>query len=65
MMLTKTQKEIRIPRKEWERSKKNPNFSELFELLEDREDPQAAKRRRGKDVTVAEFLKKRGIRNNT
>ena len=60
-MLTKTKSDIRIPLKEWERLKKSPNFSELIELLEDREDLEAAKRTRGKDMTLAEYLKKRGI----
>ena len=63
-MLIKTKKEIRIPRKEWERLKKSPNFSELIELLEDRQDLISAKRVRGKDMTLAEYLKKRGIRSN-
>ena len=63
-MLTKTKSEIRIPRKEWERLRKSPAFSELIELLEDQEDLEAAKRVRGKDMTLDQYLKKRGIRNH-
>lgn len=62
-MLTKSKTYIRIPRREWERLRKNPRFSELVELLEDRSDLEAAKRVRGKDMTLNEYLIKRGIRN--
>ena len=63
-MLTKTKTHIRIPRKDWERLRKNPQFSELIELLEDRTDLEAAKRVKGKDVTLSQYLVKRGIQNH-
>ncbi len=63
-MLTKSKSEVRISRKEWERLRKNPNFTELIELLEDQADLEAAKRVRGKDMTLSQYLTKRGIRNN-
>ena len=63
-MLTKTKSEVRFPRKEWELLKRSPYFSEFIELLEDREDLRAAKRVRGKDMTLSQYLKKRGIPNH-
>lgn len=63
-MLTKTKTHIRIPRKDWEKIKKNPAFSEAIELLEDVADLESAKEIRGKDLTLGQYLKKRGIRNN-
>ena len=60
-MLTKTKKEIRIPRSEWDRLKKNPSFVELVELLEDQDDLQSAKKIRGKSLTLSQYLEKRGI----
>lgn len=63
-MLTKTKTDVRIPRKEWEKMKKNPAFSEAIELLEDIADLEAAKHVRGKDMTLNQYLKKRGLRNN-
>jgi hypothetical protein len=60
-MLTRTGKEIRIPRSEWDRLKKNPSFVELVELLEDRDDLQIARKIRGKDLTLSQYLEKRGI----
>lgn len=63
-MLTKTKKEIRIPRKDWEKLRANPVFTDLIELLEDREDLMKAKRVRGKDLTFGQYLAKRGIRDN-
>jgi len=64
-MLTKTKKDVRIHRRDWERLRKNPQFSELIELLEDRNDLQAAKRSRGKDLSLSQYLKQRGIRNHS
>ncbi|MFN0159131.1 MAG: hypothetical protein ACKVRP_13800 [Bacteroidota bacterium] len=61
-MLTKT--DVRISRRDWEKLRKNPSFSELIELLEDDRDLQAAKRVRGKDLMLQQYLTKRGIRNN-
>lgn len=62
-MLTKTRTEVRIPRAEWDRLKKNPSFRDLVELLEDRDDLQAAKKVRGKSLTLTQCLEKRGIRD--
>jgi hypothetical protein len=63
-MLTRTKTDVRIPRKEWEKMKKNPAFSEAIELLEDIADLEAAKHVRGRDTTLNQYLKKRGLRNN-
>ena len=63
-MLTKTKSEVRLSRKEWELLKSSPYFGEFIELLEDREDLRAAKRVRGKDMTLSQYLKKRGIPNH-
>ena len=62
-MLTKTRTDVRIPRAEWNRLKKNPSFRDLVELLEDRNDLQAAKKVRGKSLTLTQYLEKRGIRD--
>jgi len=59
-MLTKTTGDVRIPRAEWNRLKKNPSFRDLVELLEDRDDLQAAKKVRGKSLTLSQYLEKRG-----
>ena len=63
-MLTKTKTEVRISRREWEKLKKTPQFTELIELLEDQEDLEKAKRVRGKDMTLEHYLSKPGIRNH-
>jgi hypothetical protein len=63
-MLTKSKNHVRIPRKDWERLKKNPQFSHLIELLEDRADLEAAKRVGGKEMTLNQYLTKRGVRNH-
>ena len=62
-MVTKLKNEVRIPRRDWERLRKNPQFAELIELLEDQSDCENAKRIKGKDVTLSQYLAKRGIRN--
>jgi hypothetical protein len=62
-MLTKTRTEIRIPRSEWDRLKRNPSFVELVELLEDRDDLRSAKKVRGKGLTLSQYLEKRGIQD--
>jgi len=63
-MLTKSKNHVRIPRKDWERLKKNPQFSHLIELLEDRADLEAAKRVGGKEMTLNQYLTRRGVRNH-
>ncbi len=63
-MITKSKSDVRISRKNWERLRKNPNFSELVELLEDQTDLETAKKIRGKDLTPSQYLAKRGIQNN-
>ncbi len=63
-MITKSKSDVRISRKNWERLRRNPSFSELVELLEDQTDLEAAKKIRGKDLTLSQYLAKRGIQNN-
>lgn len=60
-MLTKTKTQIRIPRSEWDKMKKNPTFSDVIELLEDISDLEKAKNVKGKDVTLEEYLKNREL----
>ena len=63
-VLTISKTHVRIPRREWERLRRNPRFGELIELLEDRADLEAAKRVRGRDMTLNEYIAKRGLRNH-
>ena len=63
-MITKTKKHIQIPRKYWEKMKKNPTFSEAVELLEDINDLEKAKKVKGKSLSLDQYLKKRDIQNN-
>ena len=58
-MITKSKSDVRISRKNWERLRKNPSFSELVELLEDQTDLETAKKIRGKDLTLSQYLAKR------
>ncbi|MBU1680191.1 MAG: hypothetical protein KKD86_15310 [Bacteroidetes bacterium] len=44
--------------------KKNPAFSDALELLEDISDLEKSKKVKGKDLTLAQYLKKRDVRNN-
>jgi hypothetical protein len=62
-MVTKTEKEVRISRADWESLKRNPAFAELIELLEDQEALERAKSESGSDLTLDQYLDKRGIRN--
>jgi hypothetical protein len=64
-MLTKTNKDVRIPNEQWDALKQNPSFAELIELLEDQEALEEAKSERGEDITLDGYLKKRGIRNRS
>jgi hypothetical protein len=45
--------------------KKNPFSSEAIELLEDVADLEAAKSIKGKDISLTNYLQKRGLQNNT
>ena len=63
-MLEKTKKYVRIPRGDWENIKANPAFSDAVELLEDIDDLEKAQKVKGKDLTLEQYLKKRGIRIN-
>jgi len=63
-MLTKNKKQIQIPRVEWDKMKENPTFSEFIELLEDISDLEEAKKIKGKDLTLDNYLTKRELRNN-
>lgn len=58
-------KDILIPREDWEAMKKNPALGELVELIEDKYDLEEAKRAKGKDISLNDYLKKRAIRNNS
>lgn len=64
-MLTKTKKQIQIPRDEWDKMKTNPAFSDVLELLEDISDLEKAKKEKGKDLTLDEYLDKRELQNNS
>ena len=58
-MLTKTKKQIQIPLKDWEEMKKNPALADTIELLEDIYDLEKAKKTKGVDLTLEQYLKKR------
>lgn len=60
-MLTKTKKHVQIPRDEWEKMKENPAIGDTLELLEDIADLEIAKKVKGADLTLEEYLKKRGL----
>ena len=57
-MLTKTKKQVQIPIKDWDKMKQNPTFSEVIELLEDISDFEEAKKVKGKDLTLEQYLRK-------
>jgi hypothetical protein len=61
MTVEKTKDHVKIARREWERMKKNPALSEAIELLEDISDLEIAKKVHGKQLTVEQYRKKRGI----
>jgi len=63
-MITKTKNSLKISRDEWEKMRKNPAFSEAVELIEDMADLKSAKSLKGKDISLKQYLKKRGLRNN-
>jgi hypothetical protein len=63
-MITKSKSGIKISRKEWENMRNNPVFSDTIELLEDIADYKSAKNTKGKDLTVEQYLEKRGLLNN-
>jgi hypothetical protein len=63
-MLTKTKKEIRIDRGEWEKLRSNPTLNELIEFIEDREDLKKAKLVKDKGINLKDYLKKRDIQVN-
>jgi hypothetical protein len=63
-MITKTKEHIQIPRKDWDKMKKTPAFSEAVELLEDIDDLEKAKKVKGKNLTLDQYLEKRGLQNN-
>lgn len=62
-MLTKDKTHVRIPRKQWEELRRNPTFADVIELLEDQADLEEANKIEGKDMSLPQYLKKRGIRN--
>lgn len=63
-MLTKNKKNVQIPREEWDKMKKNPTFSEVIELLEDIYDLEEAKKVKGKDLTLDQYLSQRELSDN-
>ncbi len=63
-MLTKNKKQVQIPRKEWDKMKENPAFSEVIELLEDISDFEEAKKVKGKELTLEQYMSKRELSNN-
>ncbi|MFH0992069.1 MAG: hypothetical protein V1799_18845 [bacterium] len=63
-MLTKTKTHIKIPKREWEKMRHNPFLFDIVELLEDASDLRAAMNVRGKDLSLKQYLEKRGIRSN-
>jgi len=63
-MLTKTKKQISIPIDEWEKMKKNPTLVDALELLEDIYDLEKAKNKKGKDLTLEQYIEKRALQNN-
>jgi len=63
-MLTKTKKRISIPIDEWEKMKKNPALGDALELLEDIYDLEKAKSKKGKDLTLEQYMEKRALQNN-
>ena len=63
-MLTKTKKRISIPIDEWEKMKKNPTLGDALELLEDIYDLEKAKSKKGKDLTLEQYMEKRALQNN-
>jgi predicted NAD/FAD-binding protein len=63
-MLTKNKKQVQIPRKDWDNMKQNPTFSEVIELLEDISDLEEAKKVKGKELTLEQYLSQRELSNN-
>ena len=62
-MITQSDEYVRIPIKEWKQLKESPVFSELIELLEDQRDLYDAKKVRGKDLSVEEYFRCRGVQH--
>ncbi len=63
-MLTKTKTHVRIPRREWDKLRNNPAFSDMVEFLEDQSDFLEAKKINGKTITLKQYLKNRGLSNH-
>lgn len=61
MTLKRTKTHIKIANSDWEKMKKNPILSEAIELLEDISDLEKAKKVRGKNISIEDYQKKRGI----
>lgn len=57
-MLTKTNRQIQIPRAGWDKMKTNPAFCDVLELREDISDLEKAKKVKGKDLTLDEYIAK-------
>jgi hypothetical protein len=63
-MIKKSKSAVRISRDDWEKMRKNPVLSETVEILEDISDLKSAKNKKGKDLTLEQYLKKRGLRDH-
>ncbi|MDP2036543.1 MAG: hypothetical protein Q8L04_04105 [Ignavibacteria bacterium] len=63
-MITKTKTHVKIPREDWEKMKKNPALSDSIELMEDMVDYKVSKLVKGKDISLEQYLQKRGLPNN-
>ena len=61
MTLKRTKTHIKIANSDWEKMKKNPILSEAIELLEDISDLEKAKKVRGKNISIEDYQKKRGL----
>ena len=64
MTLIKTKNHVTIARRDWEKMKTNPAVSEAIELLEDISDLEKAKKVRGRNVTIEQYKKRRGIQSS-
>ncbi|MFZ1290132.1 MAG: hypothetical protein WAR79_08575 [Melioribacteraceae bacterium] len=63
-MITRNKKLVQIPRKDWDKMKENPTFSEVIELLEDISDLEEARKVKGKELTLEQYILKRELSNN-
>ena len=60
-MITESKKDVRIPIEEWEKLKENPAIADTLELLEDIADLENSKKEKGEDISLKDYLEKRGL----